>query len=188
MQILTVVTMSVLQTWGMDLWSCAGFHTKHNYRGGYWALAWGRAFGWEWWLSISDQKPHFQDLSLPSHLLLCKYGRNSVVISTGTATSAWRSQKSSCPSSPRSVLGSLSQLSADFAGVTTSAPNEDMVFCSKKNILDCIIPREIILKSMGCCFWQSPWDKQQNADPPSALSSFPLLSFPEEPFPLLWCP
>lgn len=53
----------------MDLWSCAGFHTKHLYRWGYWALVLGRAFGWEWWLSFSDQKPHFQDLSLSFHLL-----------------------------------------------------------------------------------------------------------------------
>lgn len=57
---------------------------------------------------------------------------------------------------PGSVLGSLSQFLADFAGVMSSAPNEDMVFYSKKNTLDCIIPRKTILKWMGCCFWQSP--------------------------------
>lgn len=88
----------------MDLRAWAGFHTKHNWGGGEcWALSLRIPFGWCWRLNVWEQKAHVQGVSVFSHLwelsrgLGGSYGSSSVVISTGTASSVRRSQKSYSP-------------------------------------------------------------------------------------------
>lgn len=99
---------------------------------------------------------------------------------------SWQKQGGDCPSYGHFCLKVPEELPPSFPSAQVSVPvigwllvwhpqhpMRTWCFIHRENILDCIIPGEVRLKSMGCCSWQSPWNEQQSVDPPAALRGFP---------------